>query len=182
MPNEKTLTRDDWLEAAMELLRARGIAAVQVTTLAKKLRVSRGSFYWHFENHDDLLQAMLEWWDRELTDTVIAFSRGRGRGAKRRLEAIAEDVIRSNRNRYETAVRTWAETDKRAARILRRVVRKRLEYVNRILLEEGLSPAEARARADLFVVYIMSEHSILTQESMESRLRLMRRQIRLLIS
>lgn len=166
----------------MELLRTRGIGGVRVLPLAKKLGVSRGSFYWHFENHDDLLGGMLDWWEREMTDTVIQLS-GAGRGSiRKRLMAVAEDVLRSDRNRYETAMRTWAESDRKAARTLHRVVNKRLDYVTSLFREAGFSPAEARARGDLLAIYIMSEYSILAEETLETRVRLVRRQVRLLTS
>ena len=182
MSGKGNLTKDDWLSAAMELLRKRGVGGVRVLTLAKILRVSRGSFYWHFEDHDDLLRSMLDWWDREMTDSVIQVANeSRGSPAKR-LMALAEDVLRFDRNRYETAIRTWAEDDKRAAKTLKRVVNKRLDYVTSLFREAGFSPAEARARGDLLAVYIMSEDSILADDTMETRLRLLRRQIRLLTS
>ena len=180
MPDRSTLTKDDWLKAAMELLRTRGIGGVRVLPLAKQLGVSRGSFYWHFEDREDLLRCMLEWWDREMTDSVIQFANASRGSAQRRLMAVAEDVVRSQRNRYETAIRTWAEGDKRAAKTLRRVVHKRLDYINSLFREAGFTPAEARARGDLLAVYIMSEDSILADETVETRLRLLRRQIRLL--
>jgi len=148
--------------------------------LAKQLGVSRGSFYWHFEDRDDLLRCMLDWWDREMTDSVIQFADEGRASVEKRLMAVAEDVVRSRRNRYETAIRTWAEADKRASKTLRRVVHKRLDYITSLFREAGFSPAEARARGDLLAVYIMSEDSILADETVETRLRLLRRQIRLL--
>ena len=63
---------------------------------------------------------------------------------------------------------------------LRRVLNKRLDYVTGLFEEAGFTPAEARARGDLLAVYIMSENSILSEETVETRLRLLRRQIRLL--
>jgi hypothetical protein len=93
---------------------------------------------------------------------------------------VAEDVVRSHRNRYETAVRTWAAGDKRAAKALERVFRKRLDYITSLFREAGFLPAEARARGDLLAVYIMNEDAVLAHETVEARLRLLRRQIRLL--
>ena len=180
MSGKGNLTKDDWLSAAMELLRTRGIGGVRVLTLAKILRVSRGSFYWHFEDHDDLLRSMLDWWDREMTDSVIQVANESRGSPTKRLMAVAEDVVRFDRNRYEAAIRTWAEDDKRAAKTLKRVVNKRLDYVTSLFREAGFSPAEARARGDLLAVYIMSEHLILAHETVETRLRLLRRQVRLL--
>ena len=166
----------------MEMLRTRGIGGVRVLPLAKGLGVSRGSFYWHFEDRDDLLRSMLDWWDREMTDSVIQVSNEDRSSPRTRLMAVAEDVVRFRRNRYDTAIRSWAEGEKRAAKFLNRVVRKRLDYVTSLFRELGFSPAEARARGDLLAVYIMSEDSILADETLETRLRLMRRQIRLLTS
>ena len=180
MSGRDTLTKNDWLSAAMELLRTRGIGGVRVLSLAQELGVSRGSFYWHFEDRDDLLRSMLDWWDREMTDSVIQFANERRGNPRKRMMAVAEDVVRSQRNRYETAIRTWAAGDKRAAKTLKRVVNKRLDYVTSLFKEAGFSPAEARARGDLLAVYIMSEDSILDHETLETRLRLLRRQIRFL--
>jgi AcrR family transcriptional regulator len=180
MSGKETLTKEDWLGAAMELLRTRGIGGVRVLPLAKELGVSRGSFYWHFEDHDDLLRCMLDWWDREMTESVIQYSEEAGGSVSKRLMLVAEDVVRYHRNQYETAVRTWAAGDKRAAKALERVFRKRLDYVTGLFREAGFSPAEARARGDLLAVYIMNEDAVLAHETMEARLRLLRRQIRLL--
>jgi len=166
----------------MELLRTRGTGGVRVLPLAKQLGVSRGSFYWHFEDRDDLLRGMLDWWDREMTDGVIRIANQSRGSARKRLTAVAEDVVRFRRNAYDAAMRTWAEGDKSAAKTLKRVVRKRLDYVTSLFREAGFSPAEARARGDLLAVYIMSEDSILAHETLETRLRLLRRQIRLLTS
>lgn len=164
----------------MNLLRTRGVGGVRVLTLAKELDVSRGSFYWHFEDRDDLLRCMLDWWDREMTDSVIRLSGKRTGSPEQRLMAMAREIVVSNLNRYESAIRTWAEGDKRAARTLNRVVHKRRDYIQGLFRELGFSAAQARARGDLLAVYIMSEDSIMADESTETRLRLLRRQVRLL--
>ena len=154
----------------MNLLRTSGVGGVRVLTLAKELDVSRGSFYWHFEDHDDLLRSMLDWWDRQMTDSVIQVANESRGSPKKRLMAVAEDVVRFHLNKYDAAIRTWAEGDKRAAKTLQRVVKKRLDYVTSLFREAGFSPAEARARGDLLAVYIMSEGSILSDETVETRL------------
>ncbi|MGI9498851.1 MAG: helix-turn-helix domain-containing protein, partial [Geminicoccaceae bacterium] len=52
------LQRDDWIAAALAVLVESGVEAVQITVLAKRLKVTRGSFYWHFENRETLLDAL----------------------------------------------------------------------------------------------------------------------------
>jgi len=182
VPPKKTLTKDDWLRAAMELLRTHGIGGVRVLTLAQNLHVSRGSFYWHFEDRRDLLNSMLDWWDREMTDTVIELDKAGRTSPQKRLMTIAEHLLTTDLNRYDSAVRSWAHSDKKANKALRRVLRKRLDYVSGLFEEIGFTPAEARARGDLLAVYLMSESAIHMDESLDSRLRLVRRQVRLLSS
>ena len=182
VPRKKSLTKDDWHRAAMELLRTRGIGGVRVLTLAKRLRVSRGSFYWHFEDRQDLLTSMLDWWDRQMTDTVIELGKAGHTSPQKRLMTIAEHLLTTDLNRYDSAVRSWAHSDKKANKALRRVLRKRLDYVSGLFEEIGFTPAEARARGDLLAVYLMSESAIHMDESLDSRLRLVRRQVRLLSS
>ena len=182
VPSKKALTKDDWLNAAMELLRTDGVGGVRVLTLAQKLRVSRVSFYWHFEDRQDLLTSMLDWWDRRMTDTVIELGEGGRASPERRLLAAAEHILRADLTRYDAAVRSWALGDNKAKNALRRVNRKRLHYVSALFEEAGFAPAEARARGDLLAIYLMSEGAIHMDETLDSRLRLVRRQVRSLIS
>jgi AcrR family transcriptional regulator len=167
----------------MEMLRTRGIGGVRVLSLAKKLSVSRGSFYWHFEDLQDLKDSMLDWWDREMTDSVIEFANAAHGGAQERLIAVGQDVLTAHRNRYDLAVRSWAQGDKKVQKVVRRVIRKRLDYVTSIFREAGFSPAEARARGELMAVYVMmSEEADFSDKSRQERLRLLRRQVRSLMS
>ena len=182
-PNSRrsTLTRDDWLAEAMKLLRTRGIGGVRVLTLAQRLDVSRGSFYWHFRDRADLLEGMLEWWERVMTNSVIRHTEGVSGTGYRRVLALSEFILRSSRSSYDTAVRSWAQGDTRAAATLGRVIKKRLAYVSGLFREAGFSATEATARGHLLAVYLMSEEAIQIGESLQTRLRLLRVQVRSLI-
>ena len=64
------LSRADWVEAALQTLAEGGISNVRVEVLAKHLKVTKGSFYWHFVDRNDLLAEMLETWRVNLTTSV----------------------------------------------------------------------------------------------------------------
>ncbi|WP_020648146.1 TetR/AcrR family transcriptional regulator [Solimonas variicoloris] len=69
---KQSLTADAWAEAALEMIAQSGFDAVAVEPLARRLGVTKGSFYWHFENRDALLRAALERWERAETDDIVA--------------------------------------------------------------------------------------------------------------
>src|SRR6187551_1541614 len=58
------LSAEDWAQAALDLIAEQGVAAVAVEPLARRLGVTKGSFYWHFPSREALLVAALERWEK----------------------------------------------------------------------------------------------------------------------
>ena len=68
----RRLSRQDWTAAALRAIADQGLPGLAVEPLAKKLGATKGSFYWHFRDREELLNAALERWEHEGTDAVIA--------------------------------------------------------------------------------------------------------------
>src|ERR671918_1162056 len=92
--------RTSWIEEGLRALGAGGPDSVRVELLAQALGVTKGGFYWHFEDRRALLEEMLDAWERLGVDEVIERVEGGGGDARaklRRLSAIAlygEQVLR----------------------------------------------------------------------------------------
>jgi len=61
--NAQKLSAESWLDAALQVLAEQGLQAVAVEPLAKKLGVTKGSFYWHFKNRNALITSLLAFWE-----------------------------------------------------------------------------------------------------------------------
>ncbi len=101
---------DGWLEAAYEALKESGIDGVKVMPLAKRLKLSRTSFYWFFEDREQLLAALLDRWRDKNTGNLI-------RQCESYAESIAEAILNVFEcwlnaelfdSQFEFAVRSWA--------------------------------------------------------------------------
>jgi len=46
---------------ALDTLISEGVENVKILLLSAKLETARSSFYWHFENREDLLDTLLEY-------------------------------------------------------------------------------------------------------------------------
>ena len=68
---QTALSREKWLEIAMVAMTGKCISKFSLDSLLQILPVSKGSFYWHFKNRSDFLEALVEYWDRTETDNVI---------------------------------------------------------------------------------------------------------------
>jgi AcrR family transcriptional regulator len=143
------LSAEDWLMAARDALITEGKDAVKVERLAKKLNVTRGGFYWHFRDRDDLLDALLKSWEQEtnvLFEQALQGDHADGIGELCALcrSWLEEDVYSPA---YDSAVRDWARVSKRTAKAVKRVDRKRIDIIKCIFIDMGYSDDEAFIRA-----------------------------------
>jgi AcrR family transcriptional regulator len=145
---EDRLTRQDWLTAALGALARDGVAALRVEPLAKRLGVTKGSFYWHFADRPALLASVLAEWERRATDAVIVEVEAAGGDASARLGLLFR-IAASADGRLDRAVRAWAANDAGAAAVQGRVDARRLAYLEMQFAALGLSAGEGAARARL---------------------------------
>ena len=111
--------RSSWIDAGLRALAAGGPDTVRIEPLARDLGVTKGGFYWHFDDRRALLGEMLDAWERTAVDAVIEQideAEGDGRAKLRLLFGIAtgaREVLD-----VDLAVRDWARRDKQVARRL----------------------------------------------------------------
>ena len=133
--------RDRWVDQGLRALASGGPDAVRIEALAKFLRVTKGGFYWHFEDRQALLDEMLDTWERVSIDDVIQHVEADGGDAKTRLRRLFAVASSSRRlGKADLAVRDWARRDRKVAARLRRVDNRRMEYMRSLF--RGLSPDE----------------------------------------
>ena len=141
-----TLTASDWTEAALQLIAESGLGALTVSTLATRLGVTKGSFYWHFKSRDELLAAALDRWQQRATvDTMKALDEVPD--PRTRLELILGAASQPPRARSLYASLAQAAGHPLVRKALSRVASARIAYLEGCYLGMGVSAAEARARA-----------------------------------
>lgn len=151
------LDRDAWVLAATDVLADDGIAGLRVEVLAKRLKVTKGSFYWHFQDRRDLLMAVLQTWrDGRIRDIVKQTRAQSGRELEQIYHVI--DVYSASRSRrgamIELAVRDWARRDPDAAAIVAEVDEMRLRCARELFLACGVPMDEASSRCMLLYAYV----------------------------
>ena len=151
--------RAQWLQAGLDALRKGGVGAVRVERLAAGLELTKGSFYHHFRDRSALLDALLEFWSREMTDAEFERVRGKA-GLAARLLALAEDVLEKGMGRYDPAIRAWAGSERKVAAAVAAVDRRRIKALAGFFEEAGFGAAEARTRARTFYTFLLGEPQV----------------------
>ncbi len=177
----KRLSRDNWLRGALELLTSVGVEGVKVVLLAKQLGVTSGSFYWHFKNRRELHEALLEYWEREMTDSAIEAAKRFKGTPEKRIWNLMEQVIASGLARFDLAIWHWSQSDESAREVFERALEKRFAFAAWMFEEAGFNNIEAKARGRMMVVYMMGESTLIPDEA-NNRKELLQKQYEILIS
>jgi AcrR family transcriptional regulator len=138
----------EWEIAALEMIGELGVVGLAIEPLARRLGVTKGSFYWHFESPQELLRASLARWERVFTDGKYGALEKR-LDARRRLEALFHDVASGDPALGVFHALSLEQNDPVVGPIFRRVMAKRLRFLRRALGELGLTPVEAEERSVL---------------------------------
>ena len=148
------LSADDWALAALDVIAEQGLAAVAVEPLARRLGVTKGSFYWHFPSREALLVAALERWEAIEQEAVFG-----------KLEAISDPRLRL-RDLFQLVAHelrphvVYSELLKALDHpvvkpVLRRVSQRRLDYLTASFRQAGLGRMDAQNRARLaYAAYV----------------------------
>ncbi|WP_111414356.1 TetR/AcrR family transcriptional regulator [Billgrantia lactosivorans] len=165
-------SREAWLDAAFELLLDSGVDSVRILPLAKRLKVSRTSFYWFFKDREALLDALIERWREKNTQGLV-----------RQTEAYAESITEAILNVFdcwldpglfdsplEFAMRSWALQSEGVSREIDIADEMRIEALTRMFERFGYAPLAANVRGRTIYLTQIGYISMKTQEALEVRM------------
>lgn len=164
---------DVWLGAAYESLLEAGVDAVKIQPLAKKLNLSRTSFYWFFKDREELLNALVSRWREKNTGNLV-----------KRAEAYAETVAEAMLNvfdcwldsrlfdsQFEFAVRSWALQSPEILAEVQSADQQRLDALSRMFLRFGHDDTHADVRARTIYLVQIGYISMQTKEDIAVRMK-----------
>lgn len=164
---------EGWLEAAYESLLESGVDSVRILPLAKKLNLSRTSFYWFFKDREALLAALVGKWRDKNTGGLIKQS-----------EAYAESIVEAMLNicdcwldqrlfdaQFEFAVRSWALQSAEISAEVHEADQARIAAISRTFLRYGFDEISADVRARTIYLVQIGYISMQSQEDVSLRMK-----------
>lgn len=167
----RRLSRKEFLTRALEVLSQEGDSELRIDGLVGALGVTKGSFYWHFEDRADFVHSLAEHWAHWTNDRVIEELQDDRGDPRESLRAIHEIVTRDDLARYDLVMRSWATHEPEVARVVEAVDRIRLDFVGRFFRRLGYRGKDLDIRTRLFVVSTSMWSIINRNEDKDLRLR-----------
>ena len=166
----RSLQRSDWLRQALTVFVTSGIDAIRITRLAADLDVSRGSFYWHFENREELIDAVVEFWKRKNTEAIRLAVRDASsleKGIFYYFEIIVDEKMFDPR--LDLAVREWARRSPKIRALVDSEDNQRIEALRQFYLRFDYAMPEALIRARVLYFSQIGFYALSVQESLSTR-------------
>lgn len=157
---KRGVSKAQWLESALEVLRGEGIEAVKIGRLAEKLGIARSGFYWHFKDRSDLLDHLRDYWAHEYTEIVTRDPDTLSGSPTDRLLRLVQMVEEYDLAGLDLSMRAWAEQDPATRDCWRKVNGLRLEFVGSIFAEAGFKGEELELRTRMFVCYTSWKNTV----------------------
>lgn len=167
-----SLTRNDWINVARQILIKGGASNLKVRQMSSALGVSTGAFYWLFKNLEELCSALREDWATRNTEPLARSIETAGTDAWDQYFAITmvfveEDVYDPA---YDNAIRDWANTSPATEEKLREIDACRIDLYRGIFSAMGYSGAEAEIRARVCYYHQVGYQVMRVKETTEQRL------------
>ena len=175
-------TRADWLAAALDALHKKGPKGLNIQELARQLKISKTSFYWHFKDKAELVDALVDFWCHEFTETVTENVELLNSPPRQRLAKAMEIVDEFDLGNYDSSFRIWARTEPRVAIAVREANKQRLEFASKAFAELGFSGESLACRTAMWVGYQSTERYVFPEFSDAKRKTLRKDRLELLVS
>lgn len=169
--DRKQLQRFDWLQQALEVFVSEGIDAVRITRLAQDLGVTRGSFYWHFENREDLIDALVRYWKDKNTAAITE--------SVNRADSLAEGIFRFFETcidaahfdpRLDLAIREWSRRSPSIRELVDREDAARIDSLQKFFASFDYPMTDALIRARVLYYSQIGFYALEIEESLTTRL------------
>jgi AcrR family transcriptional regulator len=151
-----------------------GHVDIRVHRLAKRLGVTEGSFYWHFENRDEFLIGLVDYWREIYTEAVPSVVDAVRDTASNRLLTLMTQIVREDLAKYDFVMQALALQEPIVAKTVAKVYKRRLDYVGALFEELGFRGRQLEMRTRAFVTYMSMDRGLYTRESKKERLELVK--------
>lgn len=143
-----TLSAADWEHEALEVIAEQGVRALAVESLARRMGITKGSFYWHFASREALLDQALRLWE-EHDARNLAASLGAINDPRERLISFFRAASRERLTHRVYSALCAAGDHPSVEPLLERVAQRRMAQIAAAFGELGFEASEAAHRARL---------------------------------
>ena len=178
---KKKHTREQWLQKSLDVISGQGFGRIVIDNIVKSIKVTKGSFYWHFKDRNDFLEHLVTYWDENFTRNVMQHIAAMQGDAGKRLLELMMYVTRKRLARYDAAILSLAHNEPHVSNQIAVVFESRIEFVASLIAEMGYKGLDLELRSRMIVTFMSQEQNVLSQKAVKEQVRLIKKAYDLLV-
>ncbi len=156
----KKLTKEAWFEQGFNILKSSGAADLTIEKLTRKLNITKGSFYHHFNSRDDYFEQLLAFWEKKQTFDIIEI-----RKQEKTFKGINEALLKLSKANMdpdiEVAIRAWALRDPLARTFQERIDKQRIGFLQGMFSLLTTDPSQVQMISLIRYCLYIGSHQII---------------------
>ena len=177
--SKKIFDAETWIDIGLRTLKNEGLGKFSVEAIARKVGVTKGSFYWHFKDRDEFFKAIVDYWLEKQHKLIEDYAQHGAANPQQQLWDIMQDLLRSDAE-HDVAMRSWVQHYEYAHKAVKQVDKLRLDYLESLFKKMGLNKDGAKLRAQMLYFYQVGEQAVLIRSAQSTRNKLNNLHFRLL--
>jgi AcrR family transcriptional regulator len=165
------LSKETWLKKSLDILADEGETKLTIDHLVKALGVTKGSFYWHFNNRAEYSEELARYWAEEYTIKLLDLLPDEIPDPAERLMTVLMDITKNDMVKYDTAVLNWGRHEPAAQTWIQKAMDARITFLTTIFSDLGFTDDELAMRVQTFLTFHTMEMHGYNQLSKDDRLR-----------
>jgi AcrR family transcriptional regulator len=145
----RRLSADDWIQTGFALLADSGPNALRIDRLCARLKVTKGSFYWHFADMQTYRATLVEAWGCLHDENRRQFENMNDVDPRERLAVMTTTLVGTEHWALERAMRVWALTDEAVLASVQQSDARVLRAARQAFVDYGFEPTDAGLRSAL---------------------------------
>jgi len=153
--------KEDWIKLGYRLFAEEGISGIIVEKMAKKLKVNKSSFYWHFKTKKDFIEQLIMFWINNETERIINLTDSEKPGLQKFKKLIALIYKQDLFLDFTFYLKRYARNEKKIQKIIDKIDNQRIAYADKLLQEIGHSKQDAKIKSMLLHKHFVGYHEVI---------------------
>lgn len=133
---QKRKSAQDWIDAGLKALAMAGPTSLKAEPLARAMKTTKGSFYWHFKDLPEFMSFVAQEWKRRAAGAIVTTLEG-DESVSAQLSKMGPGA--GTEASLERSMRAWAQVEPTAAEAVAEIDALRLSATQALLSEVGIS-------------------------------------------
>ncbi|WP_304232915.1 TetR/AcrR family transcriptional regulator [Jiulongibacter sediminis] len=154
-------TKEDWIKLGFQMFSDEGLSGIVIEAMAKKLKINKSSFYWHFSTKAAFIEEIINHWERVNTSKIIELVNNEPTPEARFEKLLELSFLKDSHIDFFFYLKKYARSSKALEALIESLDNERIAFTAGLLQQLGFSAAEASLKASIFYKYLIGYHEVI---------------------